>query len=162
MSISNVKFVGKKTHRWVKKIIIDFAHTPDALKNICEATRLAFPDSKIHLVFGCGGNRDKGKRPQMGKIAEDIANYVYVTSDNPRHEKPEEIIQDIIQGMTQTNHQVIVKREEAIKAAFNNLHDQDVLIIAGKGHENYQIIGDVKLEYTDQAVVDKLIKGKHV
>ena len=145
-----------------KKIIIDFAHTPDALKNICEATRLAFPDSKIHLVFGCGGNRDKGKRPQMGKIAEDMANYVYVTSDNPRHEKPEEIIQDIIQGMTHKNHQVIVKREEAIKAAFNNLHDQDVLIIAGKGHENYQIIGDLKLEYTDQAVVDKLIKGKHV
>jgi UDP-N-acetylmuramoyl-L-alanyl-D-glutamate--2,6-diaminopimelate ligase len=145
-----------------KKIIIDFAHTPDALKNICEATRLAFPDSKIHLVFGCGGNRDKGKRPQMGKIAEDMANYIYVTSDNPRHEKPEEIIQDIIHGMTHKNHQVIVKREEAIKAAFNNLHDQDVLIIAGKGHENYQIIGDLKLEYTDQAVVDKLIKGKHV
>jgi UDP-N-acetylmuramoyl-L-alanyl-D-glutamate--2,6-diaminopimelate ligase len=144
-----------------KKIIIDFAHTPDALENICQATKLAFPDSKIHLVFGCGGNRDKSKRPQMGKIAEEMSDFVYVTSDNPRHEVPEEIIKDIISGMTKRNHQTITKREEAITLAFKNMQEHDVLIIAGKGHENYQIIGDVKHPYTDQAVIEKLAKDKN-
>jgi UDP-N-acetylmuramoyl-L-alanyl-D-glutamate--2,6-diaminopimelate ligase len=144
-----------------KKIIIDFAHTPDALENICQATKLAFPDSKIHLVFGCGGNRDKSKRPQMGKIAEDMSDFVYVTSDNPRHEVPEEIIKDILAGMSKKNHQTIIKREEAIRLAFKNMQEHDVLIIAGKGHENYQIIGDVKYPYTDQAVIEKLVKGEN-
>ncbi|MFZ4712971.1 MAG: Mur ligase family protein [Bacteriovoracaceae bacterium] len=142
------------------KIIIDFAHTPDALKNICQASKHAFPEAKIHLVFGCGGNRDKAKRPLMGKIAEVEADYVYVTSDNPRLEKAEDIVQDILDGMNGSNHQAIVKREDAIAKAFLALENQDVLIIAGKGHENYQIIGDVKHEYTDFAVVDKLMKEK--
>lgn len=139
-----------------KIVIIDFAHTPDALENLCTATRHAFPQMKISLVFGCGGNRDKTKRPIMGKIAEESADQVFVTSDNPRFEKPEEIIKDITDGMAKKNHVVIVNREEAIKKAFASMSANEVLLIAGKGHENYQIINGVKHEYTDQAVVEKL------
>ncbi len=141
-----------------KMIIIDFAHTPDAITNICNASIQAFPKSNIHLVFGCGGNRDKSKRPLMGEAAENGADYVYITSDNPRFEKPEDIIQDIVKGLKLTNHIVVVKREEAIANAFHNMKAGDVLIIAGKGHENYQIINGVKHEYSDFKVIEDLTR----
>lgn len=142
-----------------KTVIIDFAHTPDALLNICSSTRQAFPDARLNLVFGCGGDRDKTKRPLMGKVAENEADFIYVTSDNPRFEKPQDIIADIVVGMSGANHQVIVDRTEAITKAFHEMKQGEVLIIAGKGHENYQIINGVKYEYTDYKVLENLMKN---
>lgn len=141
-----------------KIIIIDFAHTPDALKNICQATKHAFHNSHLTLVFGCGGNRDKTKRPLMGQIAENEADFVFVTSDNPRFEKAKDIIDDILTGMKKSNHKAVENREQAIISAFSQIKPKDVLLIAGKGHENYQIIDGVKHEYTDQSVIEKLKK----
>lgn len=143
-----------------KTIIIDFAHTPDALLNICTSTRSAFPEAKLNLVFGCGGDRDKTKRPLMGKVAETEADFVYVTSDNPRFEKPQDIISDIMVGMSGSNHQIVVDRTEAISKAFKEMKAGEVLIIAGKGHENYQIINGVKHEYTDYRVLENLMGRK--
>ncbi|MCL2627549.1 MAG: UDP-N-acetylmuramoyl-L-alanyl-D-glutamate--2,6-diaminopimelate ligase [Oscillospiraceae bacterium] len=138
-------------------IIIDYAHTPDALENIIKATR-ANAAKKIITVFGCGGDRDKTKRAQMGKIAAALSDYVFVTSDNPRTEDPQSIINDILAGMENTgaqgtNYTAIADRKSAICKAVDMLNSADVLIIAGKGHETYQILKDEKIRFDDREVV---------
>ncbi|MBN9230042.1 MAG: UDP-N-acetylmuramoyl-L-alanyl-D-glutamate--2,6-diaminopimelate ligase [Legionella sp.] len=137
-------------------VLVDYAHTPDALENALQTLK-QLPHQHLWVIFGCGGNRDRSKRPLMGKIASNYADFVVITSDNPRHEEPESIIADIAQGIS-TDHQVkiIIKREEAIAFALKQAQPDDIILIAGKGHEDYQQIGDVKYPFSDQEVVQRL------
>lgn len=126
---------------------VDYAHTPDALKHALVSLRKISPN-KLWVVFGCGGDRDAKKRPVMGKLASELADFVVITSDNPRSEKPLEIIEQIKKG---TTREVLVEpdRADAIRYAIKNADADDVILIAGKGHENYQIIGDKKNDFSD-------------
>ncbi len=137
-------------------VIVDFAHTPAALDNVMKTivSLKASEQVKIWVVFGCGGNRDKAKRPLMAKVVCEQADYVVVTSDNPRHEDPEAIICDIATGLV-PNAAVttLVDRREAIRYALSSAGSEDIVLIAGKGHENYQIIGDEHLHFSDQEEV---------
>ncbi|MBQ1729800.1 MAG: UDP-N-acetylmuramoyl-L-alanyl-D-glutamate--2,6-diaminopimelate ligase [Oscillospiraceae bacterium] len=139
-------------------VIIDYAHTPDALSNILRTVR-GFAKGRVVLVFGCGGDRDRDKRPIMGTIAGRLADYVYVTSDNPRTEQPMDIIGNITAGMKNTKaaYEVIENRREAIKAAVQNAKTGDVIILAGKGHETYQIIGTEKLHFDEREVLADIL-----
>ena len=135
-------------------VLIDYAHTPDALSNIISAAR-GFARGRVVTLFGCGGDRDRIKRPLMGEIASGLSDFVIVTSDNPRTEEPAAIIEDILAGMTKTAtpYRVIENRREAIFWALDNSGQGDVLILAGKGHETYQIIGREKTDFDERKVV---------
>ena len=130
-------------------VVIDYAHTPDALENALTALRdVTTPrGGRLCVVFGCGGDRDKGKRPQMGQIAERLADRVLVTSDNPRSEEPQAIIADILAGMTHA--EVEIDRAAAIRRAIAEAGENDVILLAGKGHEPYQDLGSVRLPFSD-------------
>ena len=137
-----------------KNIWIDYAHTPDALLNVLKTLKVHYPDYRIRLVFGCGGDRDKTKRQMMGKIASANANSIVITNDNPRSEKPEKICDDILAGIKVENDvQVILDRKKAITSAVQTLGEDEVLLIAGKGHEEIQIIGSERLAFSDYEVV---------
>jgi UDP-N-acetylmuramoyl-L-alanyl-D-glutamate--2,6-diaminopimelate ligase len=137
-------------------VLVDYAHTPDALENVL-TTLNALKKGDLWVIFGCGGDRDKTKRPMMGKAASLYADKIVVTSDNPRSEAPEQIIEEIIDGIPQLIPiKKIVKREEAIAYALENAHEEDIILIAGKGHEAYQQIGSTKYSFSDQDVVKKL------
>jgi len=137
-------------------IIIDYAHTPDALEKVLQASR-QHCERQLHCVFGCGGDRDQGKRPEMGKIAQQLADKVIVTDDNPRYEPPQVIIEAILTGcqLPDANLQVIADRETAIRTAIQQANPQDIIVIAGKGHEDYQQVGDEFLHFSDAEVVRK-------
>lgn len=138
-------------------VLVDYAHTPDALENAL-ITLNQIKKRRLWVVFGCGGDRDKTKRPLMGKVAAKHADQLVVTSDNPRTENPEEIIYEIMQGVSATSKATqFINREEAIAYALNNAEEQDIILIAGKGHEAYQQIGKVKHVFSDQEVVKRLI-----
>lgn len=131
-------------------VIVDYAHTPDSLENMLRAAR-PFIKGKMICVFGCGGDRDRTKRPQMGQIAARLADQVVVTSDNPRTENPEQILQDILSGIpTQVQPLVQVERHQAIHAAILQAQPGDGVLIAGKGHEDYQILGSEKIHFDDR------------
>lgn len=131
------------------KVIVDFAHTPDALESVLDAVR-EHVDGKIWCVFGCGGDRDQGKRPQMGGIAERLADHVVVTSDNPRSENPLRIIEDILMGMTRAHvANVIPDRAQAVEFAIEEAEPGDLVLLAGKGHESYQDIAGQRIDYSD-------------
>lgn len=138
-------------------VIVDYAHTGDALENILKSIN-EFKTNRVITVFGCGGDRDKTKRPIMGGIAEKYSDIVIVTSDNPRTEDPEEIIKDIVVGLTKENHIVEIHREKAIEKAISLAEKNDIILIAGKGHENYQVIGREKIHFDDKEKVIKAIK----
>ena len=138
-------------------VIVDYAHTGDALENILKSIN-EFKTNRVITVFGCGGDRDKTKRPIMGGIAEKYSDIVIVTSDNPRTEDPEEIIKDIAVGLTKENHTVEIHREKAIEKAISLAEKNDIILIAGKGHENYQVIGREKIHFDDKEEVIKAIK----
>ena len=141
-------------------VVRDYAHTPDALERALAAVR-PFTRRRLIVVFGCGGDRDRGKRPQMGNIAERGADHVIVTSDNPRTEDPEEIIDDIERGMRKENHERIEERELAILQALEMADpDNDVVLLAGKGHETYQIRGTTKLPFDEKAIVAELTERR--
>ena len=131
-------------------VYVDYAHTPDGLSTVLQAARAHQPN-KLHVVFGCGGDRDKGKRPQMGSVAEACADYQYVTDDNPRGEDAAMIRAEILTGLF--NAIEIGNRKSAIEAAMANLNAGDMLVVAGKGHEDGQIIGDTMLPFSDIDVV---------
>ena len=136
-----------------KNIWIDYAHTPDALLNVLKTLKVHYPDYRIRLVFGCGGDRDMTKRQMMGKIASANANSIVITNDNPRSEKPEKICDDILAGIKVENDvQVILDRKKAITSAVQTLGEDEVLLIAGKGHEEIQIIGSERLAFSDYEV----------
>ncbi len=137
-------------------VIIDYAHTPDGLENIISAVR-AFAKGRVITVFGCGGNRDATKRPQMGAIAEKLSDIAIVTSDNPRCENPDDIIKDILGGMKKDNHTVISKRRDAIKHAMQIAKEDDIIILAGKGHETYQEIEHIKHDFDERVVIKEIL-----
>lgn len=138
-------------------VLIDYAHTPDGIKNIL-STLKKLPHNKIITVFGCGGNRDKTKRSEMGEIATKYSDYVVVTSDNPRDEVPDMIIDDIVQNITRSNVVRITDRRSAIEHALSIAKKDDVVAILGKGAENYQEIKGVKVHFSDCEVVDEYFK----
>jgi UDP-N-acetylmuramoyl-L-alanyl-D-glutamate--2,6-diaminopimelate ligase len=137
-------------------VVIDYAHTPDALEKVL-TTLKAQARSKLFCVFGCGGNRDVGKRPLMGKVASDIADAVVVTSDNPREENADDIIQDIVRNML-GNFAIEADRAKAISIAISAAKAGDIVLIAGKGHEDYQDIGGFKLPFSDVEQAELVLK----
>ncbi len=141
-----------------KKVIVDYSHTPDSLEKALESIgNLKQNGSKIITVFGCGGNRDKLKRPAMGKIASEHSDEVIITSDNPRFENSSSIIDDIKSGISKNNFNVIENREEAIKNAIEKSDDQAIILIAGKGHEDYQEIKGVRSHFSDREVAENYL-----
>ncbi len=131
-------------------VIVDYAHTPDGLRKLLEATR-PFVRGRLICVFGCGGDRDRTKRPQMGRIAADLADWPVVTSDNPRTENPEAIVGDILAGVpVNVQPTVEVDRRTAIQRALSEARAGDCIVIAGKGHEDYQILGTTKIHFDDR------------
>lgn len=140
-------------------VIVDYAHTPDGLENVLKTVK-EFAKADIITVFGCGGDRDKTKRPIMGKIAGEYSNYTILTSDNPRSEDPEEILSHIEAGMKETgkNYVKVSNREEAIKRAIEIAKKDDVIVIAGKGHEDYQILKDRIIHFDDVEIAKKYLQ----
>jgi UDP-N-acetylmuramoyl-L-alanyl-D-glutamate--2,6-diaminopimelate ligase len=135
------------------EVLVDYAHTPDALRAVLEAAREA-TRGRLSVVFGCGGDRDRGKRPEMGRIACELADSVLVTSDNPRHEDPATIAREIVAGAEPSQAlQIELERGRAIRRAICALAGGDTLVIAGKGHETYQIIGDAVTPFDDREIV---------
>lgn len=144
-------------------VIVDYAHTPDGLENVLRTVN-EFAEGRVICVFGCGGDRDRTKRPIMGKIAAKRSNYVIVTSDNPRTEDPDAILEDIKQGLLEEHvaedrYELIVDRHEAIQKAIEMASHGDVVLIAGKGHETYQLIGNKVLDFDDRMVAKEAIRG---
>lgn len=142
-------------------IMIDYAHTPESLENVLSSIK-AYTQGRIICVFGCGGDRDKEKRPQMGEVAGRLATFSIITSDNPRTEKPEDIITDIEAGMAKTkgNYKTIVDRKEAIKTAIDMANRRDIIILAGKGHETYIEINGERKEFDERKVVKEILEDK--
>jgi len=138
-------------------IFVDYAHTPDALLNVISALRPLVP-AKIIVIFGCGGERDKLKRPKMGKIVTSLADYAIITSDNPRSEDPLRIIRDIRGGIRKSNYCVISDRFKAIRAGLKLIGRDDCLVIAGKGHEEYQVFKNRVLHFSDREAVQKCLR----
>jgi len=141
-------------------VIVDYAHTPDALEKVLLALRevSAPAGGKLICVFGCGGDRDRGKRPMMGLVAEKFSDRCIVTSDNPRSEDPQRIIAEILGGTSADNHEVIVERAAAIVRAIGLARQRDTVLIAGKGHEDYQEIDGVKHPFSDVAVAEQALE----
>ncbi len=141
-------------------VIIDYAHTDDALKNVL-MTLNPLCKGKLRVVFGCGGDRDRTKRPRMAKVAEKLADFVIVTSDNPRTEKPEDIIDEIVAGFEKDETQTIAiepDRKKAIELAIKSAGKDDIVLIAGKGHEDYQIIGTQKFHFSDKEIAQECLR----
>lgn len=137
-------------------IVVDYAHTPDALDQVLTSAR-AHTDGELWCVFGCGGDRDKGKRPLMGEVAEHKADHVVITTDNSRSEDPKQIAQDIRDGLTQPAAAIFEPdREAAVRYCLTHAKPDDLIIVAGKGHENYQIIDQKKIDYNERAVIARL------
>ncbi|HEV7570683.1 MAG TPA: UDP-N-acetylmuramoyl-L-alanyl-D-glutamate--2,6-diaminopimelate ligase [Thermoanaerobaculia bacterium] len=143
-------------------VIVDYAHKPDALDKLLQAVRDLASGRRVVLIVGCGGDRDKDKRPKMGAIAARLADYTVLTSDNPRGEKPEAILDDIETGMRgATNYARVTDRGEAISGTIANASDDDVIVIAGKGHEPYQVIGDQVIHFDDREEAERALKTRH-
>ncbi|MGW8248044.1 MAG: UDP-N-acetylmuramoyl-L-alanyl-D-glutamate--2,6-diaminopimelate ligase [Acidiferrobacterales bacterium] len=136
-------------------VVIDYAHTPDALQHALAALR-PHTQGTLWCVFGCGGDRDRGKRPLMGKVADELADLVVLTDDNPRTESPEQIIKEIEQGMRRP-HRVVRPRERAVRETIAEASVSDLILLAGKGHEDYQEIGKERLHYSDRELVQEIL-----
>ena len=143
-------------------IIVDYAHTPDALENVLKAVR-EFAQGKVITVFGCGGDRDKTKRPIMGRIAGELSDYCIITSDNPRTEDPIMIMNEIELGIKDTvcKYKMIEDRKDAIREAVYMSAPEDVVLIAGKGHETYQILGNNVIDFDDRKVAEEMFRRKY-
>ncbi len=151
--------VGKIKNQ--SKVILDYAHTPDALKTCLLNLREQFPDKAITVLFGCGGNRDQNKRSKMGKVASDFSDSIILTNDNPRFENPQKIRRDIKKGIKKKRITEIANRAIAIKRSIYNLNSGDILLVAGKGHEKTQDIGNKKIFFSDRKVILNAIKNKN-
>tara|TARA_R110000868_G_scaffold406031_1_gene686073 strand:- start:432 stop:1985 length:1554 start_codon:yes stop_codon:yes gene_type:complete len=170
-SLKNIAYVAQKlspvagrmemfAHPGKATIVVDYAHTPDALEKALTALR-QHCRGKLWCIFGCGGDRDKGKRPLMGEIAERLADQVVLTDDNVRSEQPAQIMQDILLGCLQSENILLEhSRTKAIQLAAEQCAEQDIILVAGKGHENYQIIGQQSQAYDERAFVRQFQQGK--
>ena len=140
------------------QVIVDYAHTPDGLETVLKAAR-ELTRERLICVFGCGGDRDRGKRPQMGRIGAERADLVFLTSDNPRSEDPEEILAEIASGMESgANAQILENRGQAIKEALTIARQGDVVVIAGKGHEAVQILAEGTVPFDDREVARQVLE----
>ncbi|UOQ47962.1 UDP-N-acetylmuramoyl-L-alanyl-D-glutamate--2,6-diaminopimelate ligase [Gracilibacillus caseinilyticus] len=137
-------------------VIVDYAHTPDSLENVLTTIK-CFCEGTIHVVVGCGGDRDRRKRPLMAEVACKYADNAIFTADNPRSESPQAILEDMVDNLSYENYQIVPDRETAIKQAIEQANDKDVVLIAGKGHETYQIVGDQVLDFDDEQVAKKYL-----
>ncbi|PYQ32018.1 MAG: UDP-N-acetylmuramoyl-L-alanyl-D-glutamate--2,6-diaminopimelate ligase [Acidobacteria bacterium] len=141
-------------------VIVDYAHKPDALEKLLHAVRDIAQQRKVTIVFGCGGDRDRGKRPEMGQIAARLADRIVVTSDNPRSEDPRAIIDEITNGINGKEYAAITDRREAIARAIAEASNDDVIVIAGKGHETYQVAGDQVIHFDDREEAELALQKK--
>jgi len=142
--------------------VVDYAHTPDALKNALKALQSHKQQGRIVAVFGCGGDRDKGKRPEMAKAAEQGADQVIIVDDNPRSENAQAIVEDIKQGLIHPDQAIVIHdRKQAILHLLENAQANDIILVAGKGHEDYQIFGDKKVHYSDRECLSELIESEN-
>jgi UDP-N-acetylmuramoyl-L-alanyl-D-glutamate--2,6-diaminopimelate ligase len=164
-ALENVKGVAGRFEVVAKKplVIVDYAHTPDGLENVLKSAREITPkEGKLICLFGCGGDRDATKRPKMGAIAEKIADKIVITSDNPRSEDPQQIITDIIAGLKSVNPDKVTvepDRGQAIALLKTLADNNDVVVIAGKGHEDYQILKDKTIHFDDREEARKVFEG---
>lgn len=161
-ALSNIKVAGRSElvdNKEELKIMIDYAHTPDSLKSILETAK-TYTIGRVICVFGCGGDRDKAKRPKMGEISGKLADYTIITSDNPRTENPEEIIADIEKGIKKTKgkYECITDRREAMKKAISMANKKDIVIFAGKGHETYQEISKEKNPFDERIITKEILE----
>lgn len=161
-ALENIKVPGRSElvdNKEELKIMIDYAHTPESLKNILETVK-TYTIGRVICVFGCGGDRDKNKRPLMGEVSGKLADYTIITSDNPRTEEPEQIIKDIEEGIKKTkgNYECITDRKEAMKKAISMANKKDIVIFAGKGHETYQEINKEKKSFDERIIVKEIIE----
>jgi UDP-N-acetylmuramoyl-L-alanyl-D-glutamate--2,6-diaminopimelate ligase len=146
--------------RATSHVLVDYAHTDDALKNVLETLK-PLCKGRLCVVFGCGGDRDRTKRPRMAKVAEELAEVIYVTSDNPRTENPDDIINEILTGFKNRDLRTIKiqpDRAKAIESAIKNARKDDIVLIAGKGHETYQIIGKNKIHFSDKEIAAQCLE----
>ncbi|MGA7750004.1 MAG: UDP-N-acetylmuramoyl-L-alanyl-D-glutamate--2,6-diaminopimelate ligase [Gallionella sp.] len=166
-SLSRVQPVPGRMQRlgetWQPTVIVDYAHTPDALEKVLQALREVNMATcgKLICVFGCGGDRDRGKRAMMGIVAEKFSDHCIVTSDNPRSENPRDIIAEIVSGMSEDNHEIVSERAAAIKGAISHARQGDTVLIAGKGHEDYQEINGVKHPFSDVLIAQQALNASH-
>ena len=131
-------------------VFVDYAHTPDAIEQVLQSLR-PLTEGKVVTVFGCGGDRDRGKRPEMGRAASSGSDHIYVTSDNPRSEDPRQIIDDILPGVSRP-YTIELDRAKAINHAISNAQTNDIILIAGKGHETTQTMQGQTIEFDDRAI----------
>ncbi len=156
--IQGLKAIRGRMERVIKNVFVDYAHTPTALEKAL-TTLNRRKTGRLLLVFGCGGDRDRSKRPLMGAVAGRHADKVFVTSDNPRTESPDTIIDEIVPGIGSDNYSVIVNREQAIRQALTEMNAGDILLVAGKGHEDCQIIGNQTIHFDDAEVIRQCFKS---
>ena len=142
-------------------VIVDYAHTADGMKNVLKTVK-ELTENNIIVVFGCGGDRDKEKRPKMGKVATKYGDFVFITTDNPRSEKPEAIIKDIEKGLVKNKekYRIIVERKKAIYKAIEMANKNDIVVIFGKGHETYQVFKNKTIHFDDREVAREAIRSK--
>ena len=158
--MEKIKINSSHTEDELPQVIIDYAHTPDGLKNVLEAIR-QFSKGKLITVFGCGGDRDSNKRSKMGSIAENLSDYIFITSDNPRTENPINIINDILCGIKSKNNIIVeIDRFKAIQKAIDFAKNEDIILIAGKGHEDYQILSDKIIDFNDREITKDLLEKR--
>ena len=139
-------------------VIIDYAHTPDALEKVLQTLR-SHTQGALWCVFGCGGDRDQGKREEMGKIADQLADHIILTNDNPRHEAAEKIISMIEQGVSKHQPEIVTERQDAIEKAIQQAGKNDLVLIAGKGHEDYQEVGEIRYPFSDLQVCHSVMEA---
>ena len=163
-ALENVRVPGRSElvdNKLEIPIMIDYAHSPESLQSILQAVK-SYTRGRVISVFGCGGDRDTSKRAIMGEISGKIADYTFITSDNPRTEDPQKIVEQIEDGMKKTKgkYEVIVDRTEAIKKAIKMANKNDIIVLAGKGHEPYQEINGVKYPFDERIIVNEIINKK--
>jgi UDP-N-acetylmuramoyl-L-alanyl-D-glutamate--2,6-diaminopimelate ligase len=156
--IERLRSVPGRMERIVDNIFVDYAHTPAAIENILRSAG-EYTRGRLVVVFGCGGDRDRDKRAKMGAIATRLADFAVITTDNPRHEAPTAIISDILKGVAGENYTVIEDRTAAIEYAISTKQEDDMVIVAGKGHEDYQIFDDETIDFSDAEVIKRCFEN---
>ncbi len=158
--MEKIEIDNDNVSRSLPTVIIDYAHTPDGLKKVLQSIK-KLCRGKLITVFGCGGDRDSGKRPLMGSIAEEFSDHVFITSDNPRSEEPQKIVNDILMGIEKREKITIdIDRFKAINESIKFAKKEDIVLIAGKGHEDYQILNDRVIDFDDRKIAKKLLQEK--
>ena len=143
-----------------RRVFVDYAHSEDALQQVLESLR-EICEGKLLVVFGCGGDRDAGKRPRMGAVARHLADYTVITSDNPRSEDPAQIAREIEEGFGAGGaHEIVLDRREAIARALDMAREGDIVVVAGKGHETYQEFADTVTPFDDREVVKSILEER--